>query len=45
MSAIEAAVKMRRQLEIERKIVRYEDLKPTRPEIDEKIVGIDIEQL
>ncbi len=45
MSAIEAAEKLREQLETEGEIDRYEKLQPSRPEVDEQLIGLEIEQL
>ena len=43
--AIGAAEKLRDQLETEGMIDRYEKLQPSRPEVDEKLIGLEIEQL
>ncbi len=45
VSAIEAAEKLREQLETEGAIDRYEKLQPSRPEVDEQLIGLEIEQL
>ena len=45
VSAIEAAEKLREQLETEGEIDRYEKLQPSRPEVDEQLIGLEIEQL
>ena len=44
-SAIEAAEKLREQLETDGAIDRYEKLQPSRPEVDEQLIGLEIEQL
>jgi hypothetical protein len=36
---------LRKQLETEGTIDRYEKLQPSRPDIDEKLVGLEIELL
>jgi len=45
VSAIEAAKKWREQLETEGAVDRYEKLQPSRPEVDEQLIGLEIEQL
>ena len=45
VSAIEAAEKLREQLETEGMIDTYEKLQPSRPEVDEQLIGLEIEQL
>jgi hypothetical protein len=45
VSEIEAAEKLREQLETEGTIDRYEKLQPSRPEVDEQLIGQEIEQL
>ena len=44
-TAIEAAVEMRDQLEADGIIDRHEKLQPARPEIDENLIGAEIEIL
>jgi hypothetical protein len=44
-SIIAEAVKMRDDLETQGKTDRYEKLQPPRPDVDENLVGLEIEQL